>query len=184
MKYNIITKEEIIKNTKLLAQVYEFNDINMRNVAKVNKVSIGTIYNYFDSKDDIIKELIKSMWEDIFSIDIEYSQEYTFKKYFESVLDNIDNTKKAFPKFIQYHSTAFSKTKIDEVKNLKYDFIERVKNDISEILKSDLAINKEIFDEKLTLDVLTNFVFDIIYMYLYKNDTKKDFIIAIEKLLY
>lgn len=56
-------KEELIEIAKDIAINSGFKNLTIRNLAKKADISIGSIYNLFGTKDELILELIKYYWE-------------------------------------------------------------------------------------------------------------------------
>lgn len=62
----VTSKEEILKTSRELIQKKGWSAISIRSVASACDVSIGSIYNYFDSKTDLVGATIESVWNEIF----------------------------------------------------------------------------------------------------------------------
>lgn len=59
-------KELILSTATTLVHEEGINSINMRAVAKKCDVSLGTIYNYFPTKIDLVTAVIENFWNDCF----------------------------------------------------------------------------------------------------------------------
>ena len=62
----VTSKEEILKTSRKLIQQQGWTAINIRSVAAACGVSVGSIYNYFDSKSALISAVVESIWCEIF----------------------------------------------------------------------------------------------------------------------
>lgn len=62
----VTSKEEILKTSRELIQQQGWTAINIRSVAAACGVSVGSIYNYFDSKSALISAVVESIWCEIF----------------------------------------------------------------------------------------------------------------------
>ena len=62
----ITSKESILKVSRELIANQGWAAINIRTVAAANGVSVGSIYNYFASKSDLVSATVESVWHDIF----------------------------------------------------------------------------------------------------------------------
>lgn len=60
-------KEIILSKAKEIAETQGISKINIRSVARDSGVSIGTVYNYFPSKGDLLVAVIEDFWEEGFS---------------------------------------------------------------------------------------------------------------------
>lgn len=63
----VTSKEEILKNSRVLIQQQGWSAVSIRSVAAACGVSVGSIYNYFDSKADLMGATIESVWQGNFS---------------------------------------------------------------------------------------------------------------------
>uniref|UniRef100_UPI0028057977 TetR/AcrR family transcriptional regulator n=1 Tax=uncultured Anaerococcus sp. TaxID=293428 RepID=UPI0028057977 len=61
----IISKEKILKESRDLVAEEGLDALSIRKLAKKCDLAVGTIYNYFSSKDDLMISTIESVWEDI-----------------------------------------------------------------------------------------------------------------------
>ena len=59
----ITSKESILKVSRELIANQGWAAINIRTVAAANGVSVGSIYNYFDSKSDLVSATVESVWQ-------------------------------------------------------------------------------------------------------------------------
>ena len=66
MNHIVTSREEILKVSKNLIIDKGWNSVNIRSVASACNVSVGSIYNYFHSKSDLIGATIESVWCEIF----------------------------------------------------------------------------------------------------------------------
>ncbi len=62
----ITSKESILDISRKLVSKQGLQAINIRAVASACGVSVGSIYNYFSSKSDLIAATVESIWCDIF----------------------------------------------------------------------------------------------------------------------
>ena len=62
----VTSKEEILKKSRELIREKGIRHMNIRAVASFCGVSVGSVYNYFDSKAELLEAVIESVWQDIF----------------------------------------------------------------------------------------------------------------------
>lgn len=55
-------KETIVVKAKIIIVSKGYSKLNMREVAKASGVAVGTIYNYFPTKDSLMSELMYRYW--------------------------------------------------------------------------------------------------------------------------
>ena len=62
----VTSKEEILKTSRALIQEQGWSAVSIRSVAAACGVSVGSIYNYFDSKAELVSATVESVWCEIF----------------------------------------------------------------------------------------------------------------------
>lgn len=62
----VTSREEILKASRELIRQGGWSAISIRSVAAACGVSVGSIYNYFDSKTELVGATVESVWEEIF----------------------------------------------------------------------------------------------------------------------
>ena len=62
----VISKDEILKASRELIRQQGWSAVSIRSVAAACGVSVGSIYNYFSSKSDLIGATVESVWCEIF----------------------------------------------------------------------------------------------------------------------
>lgn len=60
------SREEILTACREMLRRQGWESVNIRSVAEACGVSVGTIYHYFSSKDDMVGATVESVWHDIF----------------------------------------------------------------------------------------------------------------------
>ena len=62
----VTSQEEILKASRELIRQKGWAAVNIRSVAAACGVSVGSIYNYFDSKAALMGAAVESVWREIF----------------------------------------------------------------------------------------------------------------------
>ncbi|MDE8322655.1 TetR/AcrR family transcriptional regulator [Erysipelothrix rhusiopathiae] len=66
MKKAVISKESLLEVAKDIVFKDGLDKLNMRNLAQKADVSIGSVYNYFSSKNDLLLDVIEDFWKQVF----------------------------------------------------------------------------------------------------------------------
>jgi len=94
---NKLIKNTILEAAKEIVEESGFKKLSIRKLAKKVGYSPGNIYQYFDSKDQIIKELVQKGYKEIIKSlslekekfpNVEAEIKMKFRKYIESALEN------------------------------------------------------------------------------------------------
>lgn len=68
-------RREILKQAKMILLNEGYKGLNMRTVAKECDFAVGTIYNYFPTKDDLLAKLMADYWEEYYGVMEKIDQE-------------------------------------------------------------------------------------------------------------
>ena len=168
-------KETILKEAKVIILSKGYRKLSMREVAKASGIAVGTIYNYFPTKDTLMSELMYQYWLEFVATIQEAEQEdcelfAKFKRIYtilESFLDifkdtwlKLNNNEKGMTK--EHHKQK------QEVVDLFVDTLEKAI--ISHKEKKGSADNQEINDRELASFIVQNFML-IAQMKQFKYDT-------------
>lgn len=141
-------RQEILKQAKMILLDEGYKGLNMRTVAKECGFAVGTIYNYFPTKDDLLAQLMGDYWEEYYrfveQIDLED-------------LDLLAKLRKMYEQLEIFVNT-FYETWIRTNRDIHYrhsgnglkrkgDFTERL------ILKLEMILDQESFRGKDTINV-------------------------------
>ncbi|WP_252899132.1 TetR/AcrR family transcriptional regulator [Lactococcus fujiensis] len=63
MNNSITSKEILIHHCKEIVKAQGLKGISIRSLAEHSGVSIGAIYNYFSSKDQLVSETTGAIWQ-------------------------------------------------------------------------------------------------------------------------
>ena len=110
--------------------------------------SAGTIYNYYESKSDLLGDTIESIWREIF---FHTEDEQDFKDVAACVswiYKRLEYGNEQFPGFFSLHSFGFMKDEKNGWKEENAADLEHILNGLCDVLKNDPKIRSDVFDEK------------------------------------
>lgn len=61
-------KQLILDNAKNILYSEGYSNLSIRNVAKASGLAVGTIYNYYPTKKDLVIEMMIEYWEQCFKV--------------------------------------------------------------------------------------------------------------------
>lgn len=59
------SREEIMRVSRKIVSEKGLPALNMRTLAKECGIALGTLYNYYSDKDELVVAAIESVWQDI-----------------------------------------------------------------------------------------------------------------------
>ena len=191
--------DAIVKTAYHHACEHGLQALNIRTVAKLSSVSVGTIYNYFPDKAALATEVIKKFWTDIaFSEDTKTCLSYTQGENLVSFCKRIEQTMSHA--LAQFRTNwlgevsaldARTRQKGREAENICF---QHIYESIEKVIKADPHINQTVL-ESVGPRALAHFIWDTIYQTLrtkefdrrHNDETKqscKVFFLLLEQALY
>ncbi len=171
MNTNITSKEEILKISKELIQNEGTSSISIRKVAKAADIAVGSVYNYFGSKDDLVNEAIESVWREIFH---GTQDEDVFNDIISCVTwmyKRMENGSKKYHEFFNLDSFSYLKSDNNQEQDHMDKTWRHILDGIVQVLKKDNKIRDNAFNAEFTEEKFASIIFTL----LLNSSIKKDF---------
>lgn len=171
-------REKILKEACILLDK-GYNNFNIREIAKACDFSLGTVYNYFKNKTELIIEVFNIKWNETLEEIKETSDlNISFEEKISLIYEKLD-------KFLIYHRGVFLEISREKIKckekkehNLSkykvFDELYLILDNIIETHKSNKEISIEVETRKLTAFFINNMI----------NISMKSMDLTIEEFLY
>ncbi len=104
MNTSVTSRDTILSVSRQFITQNGFGSVNMRAIAAACGVSVGSVYNYFPSKGDLICAVVESVWHDIFHLSGQSSQFSSFPDCVKWLFDSIRQGCEEYPAFFTLHS--------------------------------------------------------------------------------
>ncbi|MEG2698997.1 MAG: TetR/AcrR family transcriptional regulator [Ruthenibacterium sp.] len=154
----VTSKEAILSKCRELATTKGLQAVNMRAVAKICNVSVGSVYNYFPSKADLIVATVQDVWQSIFHLERGCQQAAAFPEYVQQIFDNVQAGAAAYPDFFTAHSAGFAAAEKGKGRQMMASYFEHMEKGLLEALQNDAQINSAIFTEDFTRQNFAGFI--------------------------
>ena len=179
------SKEAILQISRKIATEKGLKALNMRAVAGECGIALGTLYNYFSDKEELLISTISSLWQDFFHLSPREKQaNLLFTEYVKLMFLNVREHISEYPDFFTTHSAVIA----NNGKSRALDAMERctaeIRGTLLTVLREDKAVISDAFDEKLTLESFVELVLDSIVMLLMQNKPCDAFIAVIGRTIY
>ena len=159
----ITSKEEILKAGRKIAQEKGLSAINMRSVATKCNIALGTLYNYYSNKDELVLAVIESIWKDIFHIK-EYKDDISFLDFVVFILSCLKDSKEKYPNFFVSHSMIIQSRVKEDAKDKMNNCFTHIKGMMLSVLENDKTIDSSCFSNSFSRDEFVSFVFSNILL--------------------
>lgn len=182
----ITSKDEIMQICRRIASEEGLKSLGMRKVAKECGIAIGTLYNYFSNKEELLIATITSIWLDFFSLppQEESSPPLLFSEYVEKVFENVRGRFYDYPDFFTAHSVAITESGRDRARKTMENCTEEIRSSLLSALRRDNAVSVNAFSKSFTEESFTEFVMDSIILLLSQKKSCSTLISVIKKVIY
>lgn len=162
MNTTVTSKEEILRISRELIQTQGWKAINIRAVAKECNISIGSIYNYFHNKSDLIAATVESVWQDIFHFSENTAVFDSFVGCVEWAFDSMKMGEERYPGFFAFHSMVFMKDEKGNGQQMMAESWKHISEGLYQVLLHDPKVDMNTFDEEFTPQKFVEIIFSLI----------------------
>lgn len=175
----ITSKEIILSASKELVRESGMSALNIRDVAKKCDISVGSVYNYFPSKDDLIIATVESIWLEILAFEqgdfSKQSFEDAVKHFFESVLRGSES----YSFFLDIHAMNVMGTNKSKGREVMNRFFGHVIRGMVISLEHDPKVSVDAFSEDFTKEAFVGFVFSNIMSLVMNRKTSCEMLLKV-----
>lgn len=162
MNIAVTSKEAILSECRKLVMEQGLSSVNMRNVANLCGVAVGSIYNYFPSKSALISAAVEDVWRDIFHMAEKPLEFVHFTDCLEWLFDSVKKGCEKYPGFFTLHSMSFAAHDKSDGRKLMEQYFCHMKESLLEVLMNDSRVRSNAFDEKLNAEEFVDIIFTMI----------------------
>lgn len=166
----VTSKEDILKISRKLIQRQGWSAINIRSVAAACGVSVGSIYNYFDSKATLVNATVESVWCEIFHRPEDGAVFQDTQACIVWMYERIEQGCKQYPGFFTLHSLGFMREDKDDGKQKMQQTWQHILGELCSVLKRDSRIRADVFTEQFTPERFADILFSLMLSALLRQD--------------
>lgn len=170
----ITSRDAILTKSREIVMEKGISSINMRTVANTCGVAVGSIYNYFPSKADLISATVEDIWKDIFHMKGEALVSERFIDCLDWLFGSIQTGCLRYPNFFTLHSVSFASNDKTKGRMMMESYIRHMKQCLLNILLDDVTVRQDAFNEKLAAEDFVGMIFTLMLSTLLQgaNDCK------------
>ena len=166
----VISKEEILHTTRELIMEQGWSEVNIRSVAAACGVSVGSIYNYFSSKAELVGALVENVWYEVFHHSPEMEVMQDTCSCLSWIYNRLEYGCRQYPGFFSKHSLRFMQEEKSDGKRLMQHTWQHILDKLSAVLKHDPKIRADAFDENFSAEEFAEILFSLILAALLRQD--------------
>lgn len=185
MNHLATSKEDILAASRDLIKENGWAAVSIRAVASRCSVSAGTIYNYYESKADLLSDTIESIWHEIFFHPEDEQIFHDVESCISWIYERLEYGNSQFPGFFSLHSFGFMR---DEKKSGKKKMMQtwgHILNGLCEVLENDPKVRSAVFDQEFTEKKFADILFSLILVSMIRQDyDPSSVLMLVKKTLY
>ncbi|MEG7531770.1 MAG: TetR/AcrR family transcriptional regulator [Hungatella sp.] len=185
MNKSATSKEILLQIAREIAYREGISKLSIRRLAADSQVAIGTVYNYYPSKSDLVAAVLEDFWRNVFHGDHFDTESDDFIKSFEEIYQRLKVNLALFHK--EFLDDLISMEKADRLNSRQTEqlYMEHMKSGMVRILKRDGRISPRAFAEDFTEKQFVDFAFSNMECLLHEEATDcAYFKQVLERLLY
>lgn len=166
----VTSKEDILKTSRKLIQQQGWSAINIRSVAAACGVSVGSIYNYFDSKAALVCATVESVWREIFHRPEDGAVFQDTQACIVWMYGRMEYGCKQYPGFFSLHSLGFMQEEKSDGKRRMQQIWQHILDELCFVLKKDAGVRVDAFTEQFTAERFADVLFSLMLSAFLRQD--------------
>lgn len=185
MNKTITSQEAILRVGKEIVLEYGLQGLNIRDVARRCGVSVGSIYNYFPTKTDLVVATIESVWKEIMHGYKICEEQYSFVDCVQSLFLYIQKGSEKYPSFFSAHSMSVVNLDKEKGRESMERYFSHMKQGLLATLNADSGIKGDVFSQAFKKEDFIDFIFNNLMTLLMKQAISCDFLLeVIRRIIY
>lgn len=166
----VTSKEQILEASRELIRREGWSAVNIRSVAAACGVSVGSIYNYFGSKAELVGETVESIWSEIFR---QPEDPQVFQDTAACILwmyQRMEYGCKEYPGFFTLHALGFMQEEKQDGRQRMQKTWQHILDGLCRVLRQDARVRPDAFDGQFTAEKFADLLFSLMLSALLRQD--------------
>lgn len=155
----VTSKEEILKASRELIRQQGWSAVSIRSVAAACGVSVGSIYNYFDSKSALVGAAVESVWCEIFHRPENAAVFQDTQACVTWMYGRMDYGGQQYPGFFTLHSLGFLREERADGKRRMQQTWQHILDGLCAVLRQDARVRVDAFTPQFTVERFADVLF-------------------------
>lgn len=180
MRTAAISRDEILEASRMLFQEKGWSAIHMRSVAGRCGVAVGSLYNYFSSKTELMSATVESVWQEIFQVPDHFPPGEQFCRCIRWLYGNMQEGNRRYPGFLTLHAMGFptGEGKVEgrrRMEHIQY----QLRDALCRVLRQDPQVQQGVFDSRLTPEGFVELVFSMLLSALLRGEESCEHLLTV-----
>lgn len=155
----VTSKEEILKASRELIRQQGWSAVSIRSVAAACGVSVGSIYNYFDSKSALVGAAVESVWCEIFHRPENAAVFQDTQACVTWMYERMAYGGQQYPGFFTLHSLGFLREERADGKRRMQQTWQHILGGLCAVLRQDAKVRADAFTPQFTVERFADVLF-------------------------
>ena len=155
----VTSRQALLAASRTVARRQGLGGLSIRAVAAEARVSVGSVYNYFSGKTELLAATVEEIWMQILARGGEAPRD-GFAAYVHWLFHRIQSGAGEYPGFFQGHAAGFLPEGRSAGRRTMAEALGRVRQTLLEALEADCAVRPSAFDASFSREQLAAFVLD------------------------
>ena len=155
----ITSREELLAASKSIAAGQGLAALNMRAVAAAANVAVGSVYNYFPSKAELVTATVQDIWRGIFHDAGSCTKSGDFCACVEWLFASIRTGAAEYPDFLRVHMSGFAAQDRKKARQAMEEAFGHMRASLEQVLERDEKVRPNAFGADLDRKQFVAFVF-------------------------
>lgn len=162
------SKEEIMLACRKIVAEQGLPALNMRTLAKECGIALGTLYNYYSDKDELVIAAAESVWQDILG-DNKPENGIRFTQYVSQTYARILSGLKDYPDFFAAHTISVAGSAKGKARGTMERCFGKIRRELHAALLADSNIDRSVFSDTFREENLIEHILDTITISIIKG---------------
>lgn len=169
MNPGVTSKEAILAVCRRLVAGRGLSTLSMRAVAADCGIALGTLYNYFADKDELLIATVESIWREILRLDGVCRAGCAFPEVVGGLFARIQTSAAQYPDFLTGHTVTIAKAKRGEARSAMDLAFAQIRADLLAVLRADPQVAPDAFGGAFSEAAFVDLVLDQLLILLVKR---------------
>lgn len=166
----VTSREEILSTCRELVQQQDWSAVSIRSVAAACGVSVGSIYNYFSSKEELMADTVESVWCELFHRPEDAEVFQDIEACVTWLYQRMEYGSKKYPGFFTLHALGWLREGTSEWRGRMEKTWEHMRSGLCMVLRRDQRVRADAFDDVFTPEHLADVLFSLLLSALVRRD--------------
>jgi len=156
----VTSKEAILAASRSIVMEKGISAVSMRSVADACSIAVGSLYNYFPSKAELLSAAVEDVWRDIFHMG-DCTKFDSFSDCLIWLFERVQKGCARYPGFFTFHSVSFAAGEKERGRLVMQQYFGHIKESLAQVLKNDGNVRPDAFGTCLTVEEFVDFIFTV-----------------------